>query len=192
MLCACLVTQLCLALCNPRDCSPQAPSIHGIFQQEYWVGRHFFSGKSARPTDQTSVSCVLCVAVDPLLPEPSGKPMTCKNCVNTVFIFKWGVCIKVTDWPFLALSRRISPGRGLLVLKVGLSWANRDDCSPYNVSLIGRRRWEETVILLQLSGNQLDTSLVPNQKLLQFKTLLSLLWLILENWTPNLKETTFH
>ena len=130
--------------------------------------------------------------VDSLLAELSGKPMTSKNCVSTVFIFKWDVCIKVTDYPFFALNQRISLGRGHLVLEVGLSWANWDDYSPYNVSLIGRRRWEETVILLQLSGNQVDTSLVPNQKLLQFKTLLSILWLILENCTPNLKETTFH
>ena len=76
------------------------------------------------------------------------------------------MCIKVTDYAFFALNQRISLGRGHLVPEVGLSWANWDDYSPYNVSLIGRRRWEETVILLQLSGNQVDPSLVPNQKLL--------------------------
>ena len=28
----CLVTQSCLTLCNPLDCSPPDPSVHGIFQ----------------------------------------------------------------------------------------------------------------------------------------------------------------
>ena len=28
--CCCLVTKLCLALCNPMDCSPPGPSVHGI------------------------------------------------------------------------------------------------------------------------------------------------------------------
>ena len=35
----CLVTQLCLALCNPMDCSPQGCSAHGISQARIleWV-----------------------------------------------------------------------------------------------------------------------------------------------------------
>ena len=32
------VTQSCLILSNPMDCSPSFSSIHGIFQQEYWSG----------------------------------------------------------------------------------------------------------------------------------------------------------
>ena len=31
-----LVTQSCLALCNPVDCGPLGSSVHGIVQQEYW------------------------------------------------------------------------------------------------------------------------------------------------------------
>ena len=34
--CACLVTQSCLTLCNPLDCSPPGSSLIGISQQEYW------------------------------------------------------------------------------------------------------------------------------------------------------------
>ena len=30
--CMCLVTQSCLTLCNPLDCSPPGSSVHGIFQ----------------------------------------------------------------------------------------------------------------------------------------------------------------
>ena len=37
--CVCLVTQLCLTLSNPWDCSPPGPSAHGVFQAR--VGYHF-------------------------------------------------------------------------------------------------------------------------------------------------------
>ena len=30
--CICLVAQLCLTLCDPKDCSLPGSSIHGIFQ----------------------------------------------------------------------------------------------------------------------------------------------------------------
>ena len=41
-----LVTQLCLTLCNPMDCSPPGSSVHGISQArmlewEYWSGLPF-------------------------------------------------------------------------------------------------------------------------------------------------------
>ena len=32
------VTQSCLTPRDPMDCSPPGPSVHGIFQQEYWSG----------------------------------------------------------------------------------------------------------------------------------------------------------
>ena len=31
-----LVTQSCLTLCNPIDCSPSGSPVHGIHQQEHW------------------------------------------------------------------------------------------------------------------------------------------------------------
>ena len=34
------VTQSCWTLCDPMDCSPLNPSVHGILQQEYWNGSH--------------------------------------------------------------------------------------------------------------------------------------------------------
>ena len=38
-----LVTQLCLTLCNPMDCSPPGSSVHGIFQARIleWVAISF-------------------------------------------------------------------------------------------------------------------------------------------------------
>ena len=38
---ACLVIQSCLTLCNPMDCSCQAPLCAGLFKQEYWNGLPF-------------------------------------------------------------------------------------------------------------------------------------------------------
>ena len=49
--CMCLVAQLCPVLCNPMDCSPPGPSIHGDSadkntgvekkKKEYWSGLPF-------------------------------------------------------------------------------------------------------------------------------------------------------
>ena len=38
-----LVTQSCLTLCTPRDCSPPGSSVHGTLRQEYWSGLPFDS-----------------------------------------------------------------------------------------------------------------------------------------------------
>ena len=42
----CLVAKLCLALCNPMDCSPPGFSVHGILQARIleWVAISFFRG----------------------------------------------------------------------------------------------------------------------------------------------------
>ena len=42
------VTQLCLTLCNPMDCSPPGSSVHGIFQARVleWVAISFSRGSS--------------------------------------------------------------------------------------------------------------------------------------------------
>ena len=42
--CACVsVTQLCLTLCDPMDCSHQAPLFMDFSRQEYWSGLPFSS-----------------------------------------------------------------------------------------------------------------------------------------------------
>ena len=61
LLCTCsvLVTQSCLTLCDPMDCSPPGSSVHGILQARIleWVSIHFSRG-SSWPTDRTQVSCI--------------------------------------------------------------------------------------------------------------------------------------
>ena len=51
----CLVAQLCLTLCNPRDYSPPGSSVHGILQAKMleWVAISF-SGGSSGPRNLTS------------------------------------------------------------------------------------------------------------------------------------------
>ena len=53
-----LVTQLCLTLCDPMDCSLPSSSVHGILQAKIleWVAIPFSRGSSL-PRDQTRVSC---------------------------------------------------------------------------------------------------------------------------------------
>ena len=56
---ACLVTQLCLALCNPMDCSLPGSSVNGILQARIleWVATSSSRG-SSWPRDRTPVSCI--------------------------------------------------------------------------------------------------------------------------------------
>ena len=39
--CVCSVSQCCLTLCGPVNCSPPGSSAHGISRQEYWNGVPF-------------------------------------------------------------------------------------------------------------------------------------------------------
>ena len=54
------VTQLCLTLCDPMDCSLQGYSVHWIFQASIleWVAISFSRG-SSRPRDWTQVSHIV-------------------------------------------------------------------------------------------------------------------------------------
>ena len=56
---ACLVTQSCLALCNPMDCSLTGSSVNGILQARIleWVATSSSRG-SSWPRDRTPVSCI--------------------------------------------------------------------------------------------------------------------------------------
>ena len=54
-----LVTQSCLTLCNPMNCSPPGSSVHGILQARIleWFTISF-SRVSSWPRDWTCVSCI--------------------------------------------------------------------------------------------------------------------------------------
>ena len=56
--------QSCLTLCNPMDCSPQAPLSMGFSSQESrileWVAISF-SRESSRPRNRTHISYVSCI-----------------------------------------------------------------------------------------------------------------------------------
>ena len=56
------VTQLCLTLRDPMDCSPPGSSIHGIFQARIpeWIALPSSRGSSL-PRDRTLVSYVSCI-----------------------------------------------------------------------------------------------------------------------------------
>ena len=51
------ITQSCLTLCDPVDCSPPGSSAHGILQARIleWVAISFSKG-SSQPRDRTQVS----------------------------------------------------------------------------------------------------------------------------------------
>ena len=71
----CYVTQSCLTLCCPLDCSPPGSSVHGILQARIleWVAMPS-SRASFWPRDQTHISCVFCDAGKFFTAEPAGKP----------------------------------------------------------------------------------------------------------------------
>ena len=52
-----------LNLCNPMDCSPPGPSVHGILQARIleWVAMPSSRG-SSQPRDQTRASYISCIA----------------------------------------------------------------------------------------------------------------------------------
>ena len=54
------VSQLCLTLCDPIDCSLPGPPVHGIFQAIVleWIAISLSRG-SSQPRAQTQVSCIL-------------------------------------------------------------------------------------------------------------------------------------
>ena len=60
IVCVCEVTQSCLTLCNPMDCSPPGSSVRGILQARIveWVDISF-SRESSQLRDQTQVSQIV-------------------------------------------------------------------------------------------------------------------------------------
>ena len=68
------ITQSCLTLCNPVDCSIPHSSVHGIFQARIWSGLPFpFPGHLPNPGIKSGSPALQAQA---LPSEPPGKPGT--------------------------------------------------------------------------------------------------------------------
>ena len=69
----CWVTQLCLTVWGPMDCSPPSSSVHGIFQTGILeqVAISYFKGSST-PRGQT---CISCTGRGFFTSAPLGKPL---------------------------------------------------------------------------------------------------------------------
>ena len=79
LLSLCLVAQLCLTLCNPMDCSRQAPLSRGFFRQEYLRGLTFPPPWDLPDPEIELVSLVSLALQQNYLPsEPSRKPIEFK------------------------------------------------------------------------------------------------------------------
>ena len=72
----CLVAKLCPTLCDPIDCTPPGPSVHGISPARIleWVAISF-SGWSSWPRDQTCVSCISRWILYWATREANGSPL---------------------------------------------------------------------------------------------------------------------
>ena len=69
-----MCAQSCLTLFDPMDCSPQAPLSMGFSRQDDWSGSPFPSlGDLPNPGDRTDVSCVSCIGMSVVSPEPPGS-----------------------------------------------------------------------------------------------------------------------
>ena len=96
----CLVSQSCLTLCDPLNCSLPSPSVCGFFRQEYWCGLPFPSPGDLSNSGMELVSPAQ--QVDSLPAEPSGKPLSVALIVQSlscVQLFATLVVWELTNWP---------------------------------------------------------------------------------------------
>ena len=75
------VTQSCLTLCDPMDCSLSGSSVHGIFQARVleWIAISFSRG-SSQPRNQTQISCI------------AGRCLGGVQAIKHTFFFAEGYC----------------------------------------------------------------------------------------------------
>ena len=107
----CLVARLCLTLCDPMDCSLQAPLSMGILQARIleWVAMPSLPLKSSHPCDRTHISCIV--------GRPSELPGKSKNTgMGSLFLIQgifstqelnWGLLL--CRWILYQLSYQRSP-----------------------------------------------------------------------------------
>ena len=127
-----VVTQLCLTLWDPLDCTPLGPSVHGIFQARILKWLPFSSSRGSSPKHTSPVS--LEVQINSLPTDSSGKPHTQKLKENPISWFSSvqslsRVQLFATPWTAaFQASLSVTNSRSLLKLMY-ISW-----CSCINVS----------------------------------------------------------
>ena len=99
---------LCPTLCNPMNCSPQAPLSMGFSRQEYWSGLPFsppgaLSGLRMKPTSLASPA----LAGRVFTTESPGKPRK-----EQQIYLKVGVRIKQVGIYYLKLGCKCNPWQG--------------------------------------------------------------------------------
>ena len=79
------VSQSCLTLCHPTDCSPPGSSVHGILQARVleWV-TIIFSRASSWPRDGTQVSGLHCRQILYHLSHQGSPKQLCSNWKNWI------------------------------------------------------------------------------------------------------------
>ena len=87
--CSCSVTQSYLTLCDPMDCSPPGPSVHGIQARILeWVAISS-SRRSSRLRDWIQVSCGSCIGTQILYHGAIWEAHNWQHCVNLRHIVWW-------------------------------------------------------------------------------------------------------
>ena len=85
----CVVSQACLALCDPMDCRPPGPSAHGSSRREYWSGLPFPSAGCLPDPGIRPGSPALQMGCSPS--EPPENTTVCRIISNSV-------CVCVCEW----------------------------------------------------------------------------------------------
>ena len=144
------VTQSCRTLCDPMDCTRQAPLSMEFSRQKYWSGMPFPSwGGSCRPRDRSQVSCI----AGRFLPvDLSGKQVRCwlRNVGYWSGVPLPSVKYVVVHAIFLAFEYRKYPFWTLLSMSLNclLSWCLHSSVFTSFLGFKQRRWWHLTPVLL--------------------------------------------
>ena len=107
----CVCAQLCLTLCDPKDCSRPGSSVHRIFQARIleWVAIPSYR-RSPRPRDWTHISFISCIGRQ-VYCWPSWEAVS-GTLFHTSFFFLAVLGFSCNPWDFVEV-------RGLLLCCMG-------------------------------------------------------------------------
>ena len=105
---------VCLTLCNPVDCSPPGPFIHGVLQARIpeWVAIPLFRGYS-QPRDWTQVCCIagrfftIWATREALVGAGWGSWCDCILVSSTYFDFFFFFLVCIAQPPFQFFQRKL-------------------------------------------------------------------------------------